>query len=119
MVESVEATTKNNVLILLAFPSINEIDPFGYPQSRQYCINKEELKMRCYESYGGVGVDIGLGSGVVWYLNDNPVPLSQLSETFTFTFNFTDGTRETHTVDMIFNDDGQIYTLYRGAETAT
>jgi len=117
LVESVEATTKNNALILLAFPSTNEIDPFAYPQSREYCINKEELKMRYYESYGGVGVDIGLGSGVVWYLNDHPVPLSQLSETFTFTFNFTDGTQETHTIDMIFNDNGQIYTLYRGTDS--
>lgn len=121
VVESVEATTKNSVLILPALRSTNEIDPFAYPQSRHCCMNKEELS-EAYEAgqwyYDGVGISMGLGSGVVQYLNDHPVPLSQLSETFTFTFHFTDGTQETHTIDMIFNDDGQIYTLYRGAETA-
>ena len=123
-VESVEATTKNSVLILPAFSGAEEkeqIDPFAYPQSRHYHMNRGELN-EAYEAgqwyYDGIGVNIGLGSGVVWYLNDNPVPLSQLSETITFTFNFTDGTQETYTIDMIFNDNGQIYTLYRGAEAA-
>lgn len=119
LVESVDATTQNSVLILPGLSATEEIDPFAYPQSRHYCMNKEELN-EAYEAgrwyYDGIGINIGLGSGVVWYLNDHPVPLSQLSETFTFTFNFSDGTQETHTIDMIFNDDGQIYTLYRGTD---
>ena len=120
LVDSIEATTKNSVLILPGLSRTEDIDPFAYPQSRHYLINKEEVNVSYYlgkEYSGGIGMNMGLGSGVVWYLNDNPIPLSQLSETFTFTFNFTDGTQETHTIDMIFNDDGQIYTLYKGAET--
>ena len=116
LVESVEATTKNSVLILPGLSGTEDIDPFAYPQSRHYRMNKEELNEASKEYYGGLGFYMGLGSGVVWYLNDHPVPLSQLSETFTFTFQFTDGTQETHTMDMIFEDDGQIYTLYRGTE---
>lgn len=111
-VESVAASTKNSVLILPGFPRVEEVDPLAYPQSRQYYMNKEEVNERCEN---GIEADIGLGSGVVWYLNEHSIPLSQLSETFTFTFNFTDGTQEAYTIDMIFNDNGEIYTLYRGA----
>lgn len=116
LVESIQASTKNSVLILPGLSGVHEVDPLAYPQSRQYYMGTEEMEQCNYEYYGGIGLDIGLGSGVVWYLNENPVPLSQLSETFTFTFNFTDGTQETYIIDMIFNDNGEIYTLYRGAE---
>lgn len=111
-VESIQGSTRNSVLILTGFPRSEEVDPFAYPQSRRYYMNKTEMHQRFY--HDGVEVSIGLGSGVVKYLNENPIPLSKLSETFTFTFNFIDGTQETCTVDMFFNDNGEVYALYRG-----
>lgn len=134
LLESIQASTKNSVLILPGFsgsavltrPGFSGSDvltqlgnPFAYPQTSQYYMNEKEINESCRKFYDGIAVNIGLGSGVVRYLNDHPTPLSQLSETFTFTFNFKDGTQETYHIDMIFNDNGEIYALYRGATADT
>lgn len=39
-----------------------------------------------------------------------------MSDTITFTVTYVDGTVETHSIDMIFNDDGKVYAIYRGVE---
>lgn len=125
-IESIRATTKNSTLILPAFASEQREaladDPEAmfefydlYPVTQDYLITGDALKDWYYIPYGGISVNLMLSNGVEKYLNENPVPLSQLSETFTFTFNFTDGTQEAYTIDMIFNDNGEIYSLYQGA----
>ena len=126
-IESIRATTKNSTLIFPAFSSeqrealADDLEAYWnfydvYPVTQDYMITGESLKGWYYIPYGGIQVNLGLGDGVARYLNENPVPLSQLSETLTFTVNYVDGTVETHTLDMIFNDSGEIYATYRGAD---
>lgn len=126
-IESIRATTKNSTITLPAFTSQQKEalagDPdayYGfyklYPMTQDYLITGDLLKGWYYIPYGGIQVNLGLGNGVVKHLSENPVPLSQLSETLTFTVNYVDGTVETHTLDMIFNDSGEIYATYRGAD---
>ena len=125
-IESIRATTKNSTLILPAFASQQweavADDPEAgydfhnrYPMTQDYIITGESLQQWYWIPYGGIQINLILGNGVEKYLNENSVPLSQLSETLTFTVTYVDGTVETHTTDMIFNDNGEIYALYQGA----
>jgi hypothetical protein len=126
-IESIRATTKNSTLIFPAFSSeqrealADDLEAYWnfydvYPVTQDYMITGESLKGWYYIPYGGIQVTLGLGDGVVRYLNENLVPLSQISETLTFTVTYVDGTVETHTIDMIFNDNGEIYATYWGAD---
>lgn len=126
-IESIQATTKNSALTIPAFTSEQREaladDPEAmfefydlYPVTQDYLITGDALKDWYYIPYGGIQVNLGLGNGVVKYLNEKSVPLSQLSETLTFTVTYVDGTVETHTLDMIFNDNGEIYATYWGVD---
>jgi hypothetical protein len=126
-IESIRATTKNSTITIPAFISqqrealADDLEAYWnfydvYPVTQDYMITGESLKDWYYIPYGGIQVNLGLGDGVARYLNENPVPLSQISETLTFTVTYVDGTVETHTIDMIFNDNGEIYATYWGAD---
>lgn len=48
-------------------------------------------------------------------LNDNPQKaLSDFSDQMTITVNYTDGTSESHPLDIVFHDDGNIGIVYQG-----
>ena len=126
-IESIRATTKNSTITIPAFSSeqrealADDLEAYWnfydvYPVTQDYMITGASLKDWYYIPYGGIQVNLGLGGGVARYLNENPVTLSQISETLTFTVTYVDGTVETHTIDMIFNDSGEIYATYRGAD---
>ena len=126
-IESIRATTKNSTITIPAFSSeqrealADDLEAYWnfydvYPVTQDYMITGASLKGWYYIPYGGIQVNLGLGGGVARYLNENPVPLSQISETLTFTVTYVDGTVETHTIDMIFNDNGEIYATYWGAD---
>lgn len=66
------------------------------------------------------------GIGMIWHLSslncrelcsDNPVPLSSFRDTITITVNFKDGTQDVHVIDIVVEDSGKIYAIYRGNET--
>lgn len=126
-IESIRATTKNSTITIPAFTSQQRDavadDPeayYGfynrYPMTQDYLITGSALTGWYYIPYGGIQVNLGLGDGVAKYLSENQVPLSQLSETLTFAVTYVDGTVETHTIDMIFNENGEIFATYRGAD---
>lgn len=67
------------------------------------------------------------GVPMIWMLDDlvkheitiDPtIPLSDLRDTITVTVTFKDGTVETHQIDIVIDDSGEIYTIYRGQPTA-
>ena len=50
---------------------------------------------------------------------DPAIKLSTFSDTVTSAVEFSDGSTETVTIDLIFNDDGQIYAVRRGTTVTT
>lgn len=121
-IRNVRVATGNSTFVLPAFCSEQEKEccmPFVYPMTRDYIIDGELLQQWYYQPYGGIEIDLGLGNGVMRYLNQNdPLPLSQLSETMTFLVTYVDGATEAYTVDMLINESGEIHTLCRGITAA-
>lgn len=65
------------------------------------------------------------GIGMIWHLsslnfhelcNDSTIPLSSFRDTITVTVNFKDGTQDIHVIDIMVEDSGKIYAIYRGNE---
>ena len=71
--------------------------------------------------------DIPGGISMVWVLTQDKIsdlclnpstPLSTLQDTITMTVNFKDGTQQILVIDLVFDDSGTVYAIYRG-ETET
>ena len=71
--------------------------------------------------------DIPGGLAMVWVLSEDQIsdlclnpstPLSTLQDTITITVNFNDGTQQILVIDLVFDDSGEVYAIYRD-ETAT
>lgn len=121
-VEEVRITTRTGAVIMCTLPRSDDPfmdeDPFAYPKPLEYILDHETMLEHYSPSRGGIATYCFMSSPLMYYLNDTLTPLSQISDTLTFTVSFRDGTQETYVIDMLFNDNGDIYALYRGPQDA-
>ena len=118
-VERIHLSTKTGAVVMHAMPRTDDYlldeEPFAYPKPLEYAWDHEAIQEYYYAPSGGIPMGSSISSPLMHYLNENPIPLSQISETLTFTVDFCDGTQETYVIDMIFNDNGEVYAMYLGA----
>lgn len=86
------------------------------PVPIEYALNHEQILKQYYAPYEGIEISWMLSSDSDRALEKGTVSIGDLSDTITFTVTYVDGTVETHSIDMIFNDDGKVYAIYRGVE---
>lgn len=86
------------------------------PVPTEYALNHEQILEQYYAPYEGIEISWMLSSDSDRALEKGTVSVGDLSDTITFTVTYVDGTVETHSIDMIFNDDGKVYAIYRGVE---
>jgi hypothetical protein len=117
-IESIYATVRGDVC-LGYMPFADEKAFWENPDApvpTEYALSHEQILKQYYAPYGGIGISWMLSSASDTALEKGTASIGDLSDTITFTVTCVDGTVETHSVDMIFNDDGKVYAIYRGAE---
>ena len=82
----------------------------------EYSLSDEEIERYYYIPHGGIQMGWTLDTRLYYQITPD-TPLSSFSDTITVTVAFKDGVVETHAIDIIIDDSGEIYTVYRG-ETA-
>lgn len=84
----------------------------------EYALNHDQIQQRYYAPYGGLEIVCEITNRAEIALDEGEVTLGDLHDTITFTVTYVDGTVEEHAIDMIFNESGEVYALYRGATAA-
>ena len=113
--ESIHASVEG-VLQLCYLPPYNT-EYYGQI-TREYLLERPQLLACYYEPYGGFQIGWVFSSELFLSYDEDPVSLSNFRDTITITVTFRDGTVEEHAIDILFDDDGQVYALYRN-EAAT
>lgn len=115
-VEKVYASTKGAVgLTNLLRAEDWEYDPYAtYPTPKEYMLNHDEVQQYYGVSSGGLAINWIFGNELMRLFEEDLVPLSTLHDTITITVTYLDGTIETHAIDMLFEDDGEVYAIYQG-----
>lgn len=115
-VESVHATVEGDIQ-LMYLPTIGELKHES-GCDLEYGLTHEEVQQYYYAPCGGLEISWLVAGELAYAFDENPIPLSSIRDTITFTVTFVDDTVETHAVDMIFNDNGEIYAIYQGLTAA-
>lgn len=100
------------------FEKTNDWWNHQYPRQRIYEMTHDLIPDYYYEPYGGIELSWMVSSELCHELAEGNMKLSDAQETIDITVTFTDGTVEHHPIDLIFNDDGSVYYLYRGMDAA-
>ena len=118
-IESIYATVQGAVQlqhIPFAHPGFLE-DP-TLPWPTEYLLDHDSIQKQYWAPNGGVSISFHVSNDAEMKLDQGTVTIGELRDTITFTVTYCDGTVENHVIDMIFNESGQVYALYRGATAA-
>lgn len=121
--ESVHVSVKGAIRLMF-LPSdctdaeLMDLTELPYPVPMGYLLTGEDLESHYLDMYGGYEISWLPSNQLCRELNDTGKPISEYSDTVTFTVTFTDGTVETYDIDMIFNDSGEVYAMLRGITAA-
>ena len=118
-IESIYATVQGAVQlqhIPFAHPGFLE-DP-TLPWPTEYLLDHDSIQKQYWPPNGGVSISFHVSNDAEKELDQGTVSLGELRDTITFTVTYCDGTMENHVIDMIFNESGQVYALYRGTTAA-
>lgn len=117
-VESIRITT-GEIGAFWQIPPLED-EETGEDVPGEYYLNAKQVKT-------WYSADIPGGISMVWVLTPDKIgdlclnpstPLSTLQDTITITVNFNDGTQQILVIDLVFDDSGAVYAIYRG-DTAT
>ena len=120
-VERIHASTKGAVG-LTNLPGFGEWEydaNANYPTPREYGLTHKEVQQYYGSACGGLGIGWIFGGELMKLFEKELIPLSTLRDTITITVTYLDGTVETHAIDMIFDDNGEVYAIYQGATALT
>lgn len=115
-IESIYATVQGAVQLNFIDFATDWDDP-SLPMPKEYFMSHEQIMDQYYYPHRGVQINWDLSNETIQALDQGSVALGELRDTITFTVTYVDGTVENHAIDMIFNESGEVYALYRGAAT--
>lgn len=78
-------------------------------------LGEEDIKKACEESKGDMVMGWMISNKTAQNIKEDPsVPLSSFRDSVSIAVTFKDGVVETHLIDIVVEDSGEIYTIYRG-----